>query len=434
MMRYVLLWSATCIPGSLVHTYTLAYLLDIDRKKTFAVVLTALSTTWSTLCRLFPEWPAPQYLNMTVQLVLLFGSGLLFAHGRLLWRLLAPAVITIVVFLPETVAFFLYMRLSRDPTDPADFLSIAADPFALFTMRIVYFVLLCLLCFAVVQVWDRLVRRSDAKRLAPYLLFPLSQAILLALSATFLEAHSQQSPNIGYCLTLVLAAALCGVADWYLSRVLRRHLDQAAAEERAGWLRYLLDEQQVYYEQCLADSEDAARIRHDVRNQLQTAYALIETGDRAAARTLLDGLEARLAQGQGRCQDRVVDAILRVKGSLFDQAGLAYRFACDVPADLPLPKVELCSLFTNVLDNAYHAASGTGGTVDLESRVSHGCLILTCRNPVRDDPDVPQDDGQRHGLGLVILNNIVDRYDGTLDIEKGDSQFQISLLLHLPKA
>lgn len=112
-----------------------------------------------------------------------------------------------------------------------------------------------------------------------YLLFPLSQSILLVISVLFIERHAKGAVSTGYSLALLLAILLCVVADVFLFRSIKQLMEKAAAEERAGWFDYLLEQQELYYEQYQADLEDASRIRHDIRNQLQTAYTLMEQHD-----------------------------------------------------------------------------------------------------------------------------------------------------------
>ncbi|MFR6379860.1 MAG: hypothetical protein ACLUNZ_08685 [Evtepia sp.] len=120
-----------------------------------------------------------------------------------------------------------------------------------------------------------------------------------------------------------------------LFRSMHQLMEKAAAAERAGWFDYLLEQQELYYEQYQADLEDASRIRHDIRNQLQTAYTLMEQHDGPGASAILNGVSDQLEQHPDYCPNRLLNALLSVKGNLFTQAGLPFQFDCALPELLP---------------------------------------------------------------------------------------------------
>ena len=222
---------------------------------------------------------------------------------------------------------------------------------------------------------------------------------------------------------------------------MKQLIEKAAIEERAAWSRYLLDQQSIYYAQYLADLDDARKIRQDIRGQLQTAYQLMDQQDETNARTILDGISGQLNHHPVYCPNRIVNSILGVKGSLYRQKNIAFSFDCRLPEPLSLSGVTLCSLFTNVLDNAYHAVQSGGPElrrIDLSAYLVNGFLLLTCQNPIPpgSQPKLERrrkaEDGTQHGLGLLILQTIAEQHKGTMEIQTANDIFQIRLLLQLP--
>ena len=94
-----------------------------------------------------------------------------------------------------------------------------------------------------------------------------------------------------------------------------------------------------------------------MRNQIQTIYGLLERGEESLAREHLDGLSALLPEQERLCENRIADTILSEKRKLCEQAGIQSEFSCSVPAGLPFDSVTLCSLFSNLLDNAIAACA-----------------------------------------------------------------------------
>ena len=211
-----ILWFLSLAPSALVYNYTLTCLLDVPRKKTYAALLSFLSLSFSAFCHVCPVLPERQYINTGVQLLLIFGGA--FVFGRMAKRLclLASAIITVVIFLPELAGIYFYLHLSSDPQDPSDYLALLSHPSALLFLRLFYFVLVSLLCVLTLRLWDRFIKKTRLDMLHYYLLFPLSQAILLVISVLFIERHAKGAVSTGYSLALLLAILLCVVADVFL--------------------------------------------------------------------------------------------------------------------------------------------------------------------------------------------------------------------------
>ena len=429
-MIETILWFLSMGPAALVYNDTLACLLEVPHRKTYAVMLSVLSLGCSVFCHLCPVLPERQYVNTSVQLLLIFGGALLFGRVKKTLRLLAPVIITVVIFLPELAGVYFYLHFSVAPQDPTDYLVILAQPFALLFLRLFYFVFVSLLCVLTLHLWNKLIKKTSLDILHYYLLFPLSQAILLVISVMFIERHAEESIRPGYSLALLLAILLCVVADFFLFRSMHQLMEKAAAEERAGWFDYLLEQQELYYEQYQADLEDTSRIRHDIRNQLQTAYTLMDQHDRERALTILNEVSTQLEQHPDYCPNRLLSALLAVKGSLYTQAGLPFQFDCPLPETLPFSDVTLCSVFTCLLDNAYRLASQCNQTptpIILSARLTDEVLTLSCQSP---GPSVPSpEDPPLSPMERAILQESLTPLGGTLDIETKEGGTTLTVVL-----
>ena len=132
-------------------------------------------------------------------------------------------------------------------------------------------------------------------------------------------------------IPLAVVTVFCFIADIFLLRSVQVFSKRAVAEERAVWYEQMLDQQQNYYAHILAETEDASKIRHDINNQLQTAYALMESGDMQAARSQLDGIRASVERQSVFCETHVVNALLGVKAGQFAQSDTTHpRCICAI--------------------------------------------------------------------------------------------------------
>ena len=178
--------------------------------------------------------------------------------------------------------------------------------------------------------------------------------------------------------------------------------------------------------------EDAAKIRHDIRNQLQTVYALLQSGSHEQAKSQLDDIGALVNQAPSYCANPVINALLQVKAGQYESAGVTLDCRCEVPVMIPIAGVELCSLFSNVLDNALRAARDSAQaapTVELRSGLQGNVFTLFCRNSCPEKLENTLRPG--HGLGLEILRDLAARHDGTVQTRQEDGTFFTTVQLLL---
>ena len=129
----------------------------------------------------------------------------------------------------------------------------------------------------------------------------------------------------------------------------------------------------------------------------------------------------------------MVNALLGVKAGQFAEAGLTLDCRCEVPMYISIPGVELCSLFANILDNAYQAASryeGEERKVTIASSLQGNVFTVRCQNPCPPE-DAPKGKRPGHGLGLEILRDLAERHNGMLETQRDGDRFTTHVQLVL---
>lgn len=424
----------TYVPSSLLCYYFIARMLRIAHPWRLMLGMTGLHVLAQTLY----AWGLVRGVSYIDQFKLLAQTGiyllgcLAFSRESLALRLAAFADAYLCTLGGEVGAVIAFSLLGGRVREHGIAYAMENLGFYFF-MQAVNFAVLAALLVITYQIWERVVRKSHARVLRYFALFPVSQVLIISIAAYYATQDHFQTERY-----LVLAGGIlfCMAADLFLFRALQMFSRRAVAEERAVWYETLLDQQQRYYAHMLADLDDAARMRHDYRNQLQTVYALLQTGEHDAARAQLDEMTAALEGGAHFCANRVVNALLAVKAGQFQEAGVTLQCRCDVPEYLTLPGVELCSLFSNLLDNALSASclsAQTNPTVTIASAVEGSMLTVRCRNPYSADAEKQKAPRAGHGLGLEILRDLADRHSGEVKIDQTDDTFTVTVWLQLPE-
>lgn len=201
-----------------------------------------------------------------------------------------------------------------------------------------------------------------------------------------------------------------------------------------------LELQISYYQQLQNNIIQVNQIRHDLSNQLQAAYYLLEKGEHEQVRHQLDALDHQIRDKVGTkfCANMIVDAILTEKARQCREFGIPLCLSVFLPEELPVETAHLCSVFSNILDNSIQATLNTEKpykTIELSADV-HGSLItIASSNPCRSFRRSEQHDLLRtHGLGLEILESLARRYHGSMHTSMENGRFQLNIVLKLAEA
>ena len=120
--------------------------------------------------------------------------------------------------------------------------------------------------------------------------FPIMQFTLLSIA--FFVITYQCDLDAVMNLALSVIAGLCAVVDVLLLRSFSRANRAVRQAARAEAMQAQLDEYLRFYEQTMEQVTSAARVRHDLRNQVQVASAMAERGEFEHAHRYVQGMLA----------------------------------------------------------------------------------------------------------------------------------------------
>lgn len=276
-----------------------------------------------------------------------------------------------------------------------------------------------------------------ASRKIPMALLPFSQGVILLILLYIVQGGADGGEAAGLMLLAILGTV---VADIVIFLAWRQLCRQEQIREQLRLTERSLETQMHYYQNLREYIASANRVRHDLNNHLQTAYTLIERGERDAARQQLDALRGYLEETSvvKYCSNPVMDAVLAEKAALCRRKEIRLAVTANLPYELPVSGAHLCSLTANMLDNAIAGCSGCRPAwIEFDAWLRSGCLTLRCRNaagPQKSQKSQKAAPGAlpEHGLGLEILRNIAETYGGELQTQLADGVYTAVVLLPLP--
>ena len=336
-------------------------------------------------------------------------------------------------------------------------------PFTLFTIFLPqyvslsnkYFLVVCNFCITILYIsvlycfilyWKRRQKIFLPVSLHTTFLIPLSQFVLMSsthyiLLFKKLGVKSELFPQI-----LLIAGTLLVIpADIQLYRVIRANSEKERLAAQLEVMKQQAQRELEYYDSVNEKILETRKIRHDFQNQLQTAYQVFLSGSadsREQAVRLLHQLKLRIDEAAPSyfCPNMIVNAVLAEKSRKAKLENIAFETDVQLPADISIEEVDLCSVFANLLDNAIQAAAKAPNekTVSVRSWVRAGyCIVKVTNSLGQGAEDLPENTRRRkkessaHGYGLLILDSIAKRYHGELTTNKSSTLFDVTIQLRL---
>lgn len=180
--------------------------------------------------------------------------------------------------------------------------------------------------------------------------------------------------------------------------------------------------QTAYYDQFRIQQEETRALWHDIRKLLQAAK--LEGGGEA-----LDQVEEMLhaVTGVVDVDNRTVSVILNEYAQTASQEGIQLHLDVQIPRELSVTAADLYILLGNTLDNAIEACAALPPEqreINIKLKTHNRILFYEIENPYAPSYG-NRVRGGLHGYGLQNVHRCVEKYQGTLEIQKDDNIFRV---------
>lgn len=193
-----------------------------------------------------------------------------------------------------------------------------------------------------------------------------------------------------------------------------------------------------YYKETKKNSEELIKIKHDMKNELQIAY-VIASKDKKQATKILDKACEKLENVKisTYCRNDILNAILTIKMIEAKDYGINLDIKMDSDIDLKMEEIDICNLLSNILDNSIEATKKCKNkNIKLYILKRNNYIVIKCENTYNDNLKkgnngkliTTKTDGKKHGYGIKIITDIVDKYKGEMNIQTQDNIFRIVII------
>ena len=422
MQEGAVYWIANCILNVFVFVST-----DLVCERRFRWPLQLPLEVLSSVvwCLLIPLLPLYSSLRFVVGAPALLILDVLLHKGSLRYR----ALTSILAFLCMIFSEVLFMGvMPREAAVSGELYQM--DPVALYAVYLFLNAVVMSIMVVAVRYFHKKYRESEYAR--QWLLFPIFPISQLASLLNYASIYIQREFQLWGLLATIAVYVLADVALIVFIRMTAKNMKLQA---RTELLEEQIEFQKDYYKQLSDSYEKVRKMRHDIDNHLYTIKALLASGEteEAARYEALLTEQADLSEEFEQCRNKVVASYLQKKKEDLKAEGITFETRIVMPEDCGIGNPDLICVLGNLLGNAEEAAMGLeNGFISLEISHRSPYLSICVKNRARTETDKKKSKRiaeLERGIGMSILKEMAQRYDGDLKTSQENDIFQTDLVL-----
>lgn len=181
------------------------------------------------------------------------------------------------------------------------------------------------------------------------------------------------------------------------------------------------------YDQLRNNYVNYKKLRHDLKDHINVINGLSQKADKEElteyTSKLLKNWDSLSAKTY--CDVPAIDIILAEKYNMAAANHIRTNFLVGSIKEAQLDNVYLCSIFSNLLNNALEASKycTTNPYIELKSSIQLSNLVITCRNSMPQVIRKKDDPNHNHGYGLHIIKDLSNLLGGNFFYEHDEHNF-----------
>lgn len=227
------------------------------------------------------------------------------------------------------------------------------------------------------------------------------------------------------------------LADIFLVLILLLLFILSQVKQERNIMVYQQHSTQEYYRELRRQHERMGKLNHDIRNERACLYHFLEEGEMEKAKAFLEEKQGEsYTLHQIWTGDSMVDFMITLKKSEMVKRKISFQLDSDF-TKFPTSQEDCCILMGNLLDNAIEAAEKCPEKdrwIRLELRQHNEIFWLMVKNASVQAPkiregkfDTTKKEREIHGWGLQNVENLADKYGGTIKYDYSEKFFEVQI-------
>ena len=341
-----------------------------------------------------------------------------------------------VNFISAVISFLLHNMISENKLSFID--SVASLNY---TFRLLYLILFSFLISVIFQ-FIRKVRGIELSWiLGTQVVIGLGECAAVLAVASFHSGEIEAKDSI----VIFIATGCMVVANLSIGILAPYFIKQVSMAKNIDYGNELSGMEYKYYEISVENDTKIREIRHDISNQIQTIYSLIENGEKEQSLTLINELKNRYSKVERLvyCENPVVNVILSNKKVEAEKQGIETHITIkESLKDLPIADFDLSTVICNLIDNAIRGclcSEQSHPRLIIEILYKNNYLVIRVLNSCKvgmivestDRIETTKSNSQTHGFGMPIVSSVTKRYKGDFIVSAQNGIFTATAVLSI---
>lgn len=248
---------------------------------------------------------------------------------------------------------------------------------------------------------------------------------------------TQQIENKVLIVTLGIGTLLINIIVLY-------YYNQIQMQYEKEYHRELLERQVEEYEEQLLQTEEIYRemraIKHEIKHFTGNIEALIKLEKKEDIQEAFDEIRESISKYEMMyfSGNPVLDSILNYICKKAEKQRTHIETDIKIPSDLPLRAIDMNIILGNLLENAVEAVENIPEkAVMLQMKYEKEMLFIRIKNSYDgiyykkgNNYITRKNHKNNHGIGLENVKKIVEKYNGSMQIEPSETEFIVNILMN----
>lgn len=370
-------------------------------------------------------------------LLVIFGAGKLFSNGKFVLR---TAACVLALFVTRAINCMLIIALTLFHGSPQEFFDLYLQPGG---PRLYYLLLnnlyaLLLYCFF----RKHLLKLPALSKKIIWLLLlytALAYGILQYLFTMVLYGDSIQLQGSAILSLFIL---LCALFTFVFSMItLSASEREKATNQMLASMNQMMKTNYYILNESITGN---AKAIHDFHHHLSVIQTLAQKKDDRQISEYIGSVLATSAAPAQLCRsgNNIIDAVINSKLREARQKDIRAAYTIQIQDLSAFEQADICAILANQIENAFDACEKVPAerNVQIFIRQKEGFVVFKVTNPVIANPfldnetlaSTKTDSAVLHGLGLKNIQDIVKKYNGSLQSEYKDGRFISTVICVCP--
>lgn len=210
-------------------------------------------------------------------------------------------------------------------------------------------------------------------------------------------------------------------------------------KENEQLAKQYLENQIRYYEYLVQREEDTKKFRHDIRSHISMLNILFQENKFGECKDYLKDLTTHYENIHNAISinNCIADAILNKYYYEAQNHNIKLNVTGHFPSDCKLAAYDICTIFSNLLENALKAVlECNGNEIKVSCRYTETEIFILVENDstyvkldANEMPYTSKNDKTKHGFGLKNVHQCVSQNNGHISIRSNNKHFTVLLSL-----